>query len=84
MCYLSERVCSSLCLFSHVCSFLVKQTTFNFVMRNTNPDTYYEQRQPREDHGGSADGSDYHQPPLGEGGGQCYFEIIPDCVQLRK
>lgn len=53
-------------------------------MRNTNLDTYYERRQPHEDHGGSADGFDHHQPPLGQDGGQCYFEINPGCVQLRK
>lgn len=39
--------------------------------------SYCEQRQPREDHEGNADGSDHHQPPLGEGDGQGYFEIIP-------
>lgn len=72
-------VCFHLCVF-----LLVKQPKSTFVMHNTNPDTYYEQRQPREDHGGSADGPDHHQPPLGEGGGQCYFEIIPGCIQLRK
>lgn len=64
--------------------FPVTQPTLNFAVNNANPDTYCEQRQPREDRGGSADGSDHHRPPLGEGDGQCYFEITPGCVQLRK
>lgn len=69
-------VCFHLCV-----SHLVKQPRFNCVMHNSNPVTYCEQRQPREDHEGNADGSDHHQPPLGEGDGQGYFEIIPGCVK---
>lgn len=72
-------------LFALTCVFflLVKQPRFNCAMHNLNLFTYYEQRQPRKGHEGSVDGSDHHQPPLGEGGGQGYCEIFPGCVNNR-
>lgn len=54
-----------------------------FLRNNQKPLTCYERRQLPGDHEGSAEGSDHHQPPLGEGGGRGYFEIIHDCINKR-